>query len=164
MGLEGGKRDPSPMDWIWNTRSYGMKIRYATTADGKVGWDGETILDGKIEYSMTQLRNATHGLVSKAGIGLMKELMLVEMNIDNEVNKGQVPPIHWVKLRDNPVESQVGWSFLQDPRNRFEVEGPWWLWNRVFQDARFGRNSSRPINQTIGSSGRVMPFAIPLDG
>ena len=127
MGLEGGRRDPSPMDWIWSTRSYGMKIRYTTTAEGKVGWDGETILYGKTEYSMTQLRNTVHGLVSQARTGLMKDLMLVEMNIQDEINEGQVPRIHWGKLRDNPVESQVGWSFLQDPRNKFEVDGLWWL-------------------------------------
>jgi hypothetical protein len=36
IGLEGGQREPNPMDWIISKRAYGMAIRFSTTADGTV--------------------------------------------------------------------------------------------------------------------------------
>lgn len=94
MGLEGGGRDPTPMDWIWSTRSYGMEIRYTTTTEGKVSWDGETVLYGKIQFSMTQMQNMVHTLVDKARRRLMEGLLMVELDMMGQVNKSQVPAIH----------------------------------------------------------------------
>ena len=34
---------PTPMDWIFESRSYGLKIRYTTTASGVIDWDGDQI-------------------------------------------------------------------------------------------------------------------------
>jgi hypothetical protein len=55
MGLEGGRREPNPMDWIISKRAYGMQIRFTTTADRTVQWRGDTIIYKKIEFSMIQL-------------------------------------------------------------------------------------------------------------
>ncbi|KFY83085.1 hypothetical protein V498_08308 [Pseudogymnoascus sp. VKM F-4517 (FW-2822)] len=45
MGLEGGTRDPSPMDWIISKRTYGMAIRANGVRHGLVAdddpWGGE---------------------------------------------------------------------------------------------------------------------------
>jgi hypothetical protein len=38
---ENGK--PTPMDWMFEVRTYGMHIRYNTTVDGKIRWKGSTI-------------------------------------------------------------------------------------------------------------------------
>ena len=37
---------------------------------------------------------------------------------------------------DNPSESRVGWSFLDDERNKFDVDGQWWLYERMFKEQR----------------------------
>jgi hypothetical protein len=37
---------------------------------------------------------------------------------------------------DNPSESRVGWSFLDDERSKFDVDGEWWLYKRMFQEQR----------------------------
>jgi hypothetical protein len=37
---------------------------------------------------------------------------------------------------DNPTESRVGWSFLDDERNKFDVDGQWWLYERMFKEQR----------------------------
>lgn len=42
--LIGNEGKPSPMDWILDTRTYGLHIRYNTAADGTIGWRGDTIL------------------------------------------------------------------------------------------------------------------------
>jgi hypothetical protein len=110
-----------------------MKIRYSTTAEGKVDWVGDTILYPNIQYSMSQIQNMIHTLVEKARRVLIEDLIMVELNIFGEVNMGQVPAIDWAGLRDNMAEDKVGWSFLQDIRNRFSVDGQWWLWNRVYK-------------------------------
>lgn len=36
MGLEGGWREPTPMDWIISKQAYGMQVWFTTTADGTV--------------------------------------------------------------------------------------------------------------------------------
>ena len=43
------------------------------------------------------------------------ELMIVE--------DGQKPNIDWESMVDNPTESRVGWSFLDDKRTKFVVDG-----------------------------------------
>ncbi len=37
---------------------------------------------------------------------------------------------------DNPSESRVGWSFLDDERNKFDVDGQWWLFERMYKEQR----------------------------
>ena len=47
------------------------------------------------------------------------------------------------------AEDKVGWSFLQDIRNRFSVDGKWWLWKRVYKEERLRRRFVAP-DQTEG--------------
>jgi hypothetical protein len=70
-----------------------------------------------------------HGLVEETRWDLM-ELMMLKMNTEGEV-EGQLLPIDWNKLSDNPSEEKVGWSFLKDVQNKFAVEGKWWLLKRI---------------------------------
>jgi hypothetical protein len=56
---------------------------------------------------------------------LFTKLMKVDMDSKQYVNPQQVPLIHWDSIVDNLSESQVGWSFLDDERNKFDVDGQW---------------------------------------
>jgi len=44
------------------------------------------------------------------------------------------PAIDWESMVDNPSESRVGWSFLDDERTKFAVDGQWWLYERIFKE------------------------------
>jgi superfamily II DNA or RNA helicase len=134
MGLEGGQREPNPMDWIISKRAYGMAIRFSTTADGTVQWKGDTITYKKIEFSMIQLQTMIQSVVAQARIELMRDLMMIPLDEVGDIDEGQVPHINWPALRDNMAESAMGWSFLDDTRNPFPVEGAWWLFKRIFQE------------------------------
>ena len=51
-------------------------------------------------------------------------------------NTGQAPAIDWESMVDNPTESRVGWSFLDDERTKFAVDGQWWLYERMFKEQK----------------------------
>jgi hypothetical protein len=112
MTLVSDKGQPTPMDWIYDCRTYGMKIRYNTTAEGVMEWEGNQVLYQDIRFTTEQLRGMVHGLVEETRRDLM-ELMMLKMNAEGEVEE-QLPPIDWERLSDNPSEEKVGWSFLKD--------------------------------------------------
>lgn len=127
-------QDPTPVQWIYRTRSYGFKIRYTTTAEGKIQWIGDDVLYGNMRFSIHQFREMIHGLVGEAREVLFGKLMMVRIGADQEVDPKQVPPIHWDRWVDQPSETKVGWSFLEDERNQFAVCGPWWLYERIYTE------------------------------
>lgn len=135
MTLVTDKGQPTPMDWIYESRSYGFKIRYTTTAEGSIDWEGDRILYQKIKFNMTQLRDMVGGLVEEARGDLMK-LMMIPTGANGEVDETYIPPINIERLEDDCSEDKVGWSFLDDPRNRWSVDGQQWLLNRVCTEAR----------------------------
>jgi superfamily II DNA helicase RecQ len=136
MTITDGKRDPTPLQWIYRARSYGLKIRYTTTAEGCIQWIGETILYQQIRFDMAEVRTMMHGLVREAREVLFKELMFVDVDSKGHVDATQAPGIDWETMVDNPTENRVGWSFLDDERNRFPVDGKWWLYQRMFTEQR----------------------------
>ena len=85
---------------------------------------------------MAEVRTMIRGLVGEARDVLYKELMMVDMDSQGQVDATQVPGIDWDTMVDNPSESRVGWSFLDDERSRFEVDGKWWLYQRMFTEQR----------------------------
>jgi RecQ family ATP-dependent DNA helicase len=126
--------DPTPMQWLYRSRSYGFKIRYTTTAEGKVQWIGDDILYSNMRFSMNQFRGMVYGLVGEAREVLFKKLMMVRVGVDQEVDMKQVPPIHWDRMVDQPSETRVGWSFLDDERNQFAACKQWWLYERMYKE------------------------------
>jgi hypothetical protein len=46
----------------------------------------------------------------------------------------QMPPIYWDRMVDQPSETRVGWSFLDDERNQFIVCKQWWLYERIYKE------------------------------
>jgi len=71
MILMGDNGDPTPMDWMLETLTYGLHIRYSTPAEGTVSWKGETILYQEIHFTMEQMRGMVHGLVADIDRGLI---------------------------------------------------------------------------------------------
>src|SRR6266536_3642655 len=126
--------DPKPMQWLYRSRSYGFKIRYTTTAEGKIQWIGDDVLYPHMRFSMTKFRSMVHGLVGEAREELFGKLMMVKISADQEVDMKQVPPIHWDKMVDQPSETKVGWSFLDDERNQFAACKQWWLYEQMYKE------------------------------
>ncbi|KFZ25129.1 hypothetical protein V502_00392, partial [Pseudogymnoascus sp. VKM F-4520 (FW-2644)] len=114
IGLEGGMRDPSPMDWIISKRTYRMKIKASTTADSEISWIGDRIFGYQMEFDMGQLQTTIQGVVAEAWMILMRDLMMIPLDAFGDINKGQVLHIEWANLQDNMAENKVGWSFLDD--------------------------------------------------
>ncbi|KAH7074972.1 hypothetical protein BKA63DRAFT_414993, partial [Paraphoma chrysanthemicola] len=114
----GGK--PTPMDTILRLRAFGFKIRFTTNAEGVIGWVGDTLLYSNIQFSMPQLRSMIHGMIASARHQILNELMLLQVDNEGVVAKSTtaLPVIDWGRLVDNAAEQRVGWSFMEDPRNR----------------------------------------------
>lgn len=59
MMLTSDVGEPTPMDWMLDTRTYGLHIRYSTPPrDGEL--EGETILYQEIQFTMEQVRGMVH--------------------------------------------------------------------------------------------------------
>ena len=135
MTIAHGGRDPTPIYWIYYTRSYSFKIRYTTVAQANIQWIGDEILYPKIRFHVSQVRRMMHGLVQEARELLFNELMMVGIDREGEVGE-KYPPIDWDHIVDQLSETRVGWAFLEDERNQFAVDEKWWLFQRVFQEVQ----------------------------
>ncbi|KAL1640735.1 hypothetical protein SLS61_010230 [Didymella pomorum] len=121
----------SPMQWMLDLRTYGLKVHYNTTSRGHVEWMGkDELLYKNLHFTMAQFRGMVHGMQAEA-----KRILVEELLFCGEQTAGQVPPIPWEQLRDNPTDERPGWNFLQDHRTRMPVDGEKWLFERVGQDA-----------------------------
>ena len=124
---------PTPMKWIFMIRTYGMKIRYSTTAPGTVQWHrGKRVQYRGTVFSVSQLQSWAHGLGEECR-GLMAEELLIFGGDDRH----QIPQIPWDTLLDNPSMHKPGYNFIHDERNSWPVDGGQWLFQRVMnQDVR----------------------------
>jgi hypothetical protein len=124
------------MDSILRLRAFGFKIRFTTNVEGVVDWVGDTLLYSNVQFSMPQLRSMIHGMMAGARQQMMSDLMLLQVDGEGGItpNTTACPAIHWEKLVDNAAEQKVGWSFMEDPRNKqaTSVEEPkQWLGRRL---------------------------------
>lgn len=118
--------EPTPMDWIFDTRTYGMYIRFNTPAEGKIDWRGERISYGQTQFTMGRLSDMLHELVEETR-GLLAELAMVERK-----GTAWLPAIAWSRMEDDHSEDRVGYSFLQDDRNDGWVgKGEGWVLGRI---------------------------------
>ncbi|KAI4192651.1 MAG: hypothetical protein LQ350_008599 [Teloschistes chrysophthalmus] len=155
----------SPMQWMLDLRTYGLKISYNTTSEGRVDWVEDQILYQTIQFTMAELRGMIHGLVAQAQKLLCHELLMLP-------SEEQPPRIPWSSLRDNPVNQEKGWNFIQDERNPWPVDGDTWLWNRVGRDRRLQQRFIQPggelrwqymaIKQYLGLAGRFLEKLLVL--
>ncbi|KAK6591278.1 hypothetical protein H4I96_12464, partial [Botrytis cinerea] len=74
MTMAHDDQDPKPMQWLYRSRSYGFKIRYTTTAEGKIQWIGDDVLYANMRFGMSQFRGMIHGLVGEAREELFGEV------------------------------------------------------------------------------------------
>jgi hypothetical protein len=132
---------PTPMNAVLQLRAFGFKIRFTTKAEGTVDWIGDTLLIGNIQFSMPQLRSMVHGMIASARQQMLASLMLLQMDGEGGIaaDTTACPAIHWDRLVDNGAETKVGWSFMEDPRNKHatSVEDPKeWLNERLQSEGK----------------------------
>lgn len=115
----------SPMQWILDLRSYGMKIAFNTTSAGHVNWrDGDTLEYRAVKFNMAEFRGMVSKLCQDTRRALLEDLMFA-------ANANDVPAVPWMELYDDPSNDEVGWSFIRDQRSRLPVEGTNWLHERI---------------------------------
>ncbi|KAJ5860055.1 uncharacterized protein N7529_007365 [Penicillium soppii] len=139
----------SPMQWLLDLRTYGLKIHYNSTATGHVGWmNQDQLLYQQYSFTMGDFRGFTHGLVSSTRQILHEELLFSQAS--------SVPSIPWQAMFDDPTETAHGWSFLKDTRTVWPVAGSEWMVNRV--------RNERPLQQRFieSSAGRLRMSAIDV--
>ncbi|PWI64632.1 hypothetical protein PCL_09489 [Purpureocillium lilacinum] len=137
---------PTPMDWIFDTRTYGMHIRYDTPAGGTIDWDGDCIKHRKIAFSMNKLHNMLHALVGEA------RQSLAELTAVGPASIEALPPIEWSRLEDDHSEDRVGYSFLQDQRNGWLTKGDEWVLQRI-SESKAHRKAWFSNDSSIRASG-----------
>ncbi|KAK4074637.1 hypothetical protein Purlil1_12914 [Purpureocillium lilacinum] len=120
----------SPLDWIYESRTYGMRIRFEASAGGAIQWRGKRIRQRQIQFTMEELRQMLHALVDEAR-GLLAELTAVEQE-----GISRLPPIPWSKLEDDHSEDRAGYSFLHDARNTWLAKGEDWVLDRILSEGR----------------------------
>jgi hypothetical protein len=94
MTIAHGGRDPTLIQWIYQTRSYGFKIWYTTPAAGKIQWIWEEVLYPSTWVQMSQLRSMVHRLIRKACDELFEELIMVGSKFEGSDEGRPVPPIN----------------------------------------------------------------------
>ena len=120
------------MQWILDLRTYGLKIHYNSTTPGHVGWMGQDRLCYKeLTFTMGQFKGFIHQLVSDTRQLLLDELMFTDTT--------DVPKIPWKALYDDPTQSGHGWSFLQDTRTPWPVDGAKWMQQRLRQEPQLAK-------------------------
>ena len=119
----------SPMQWILDLRTYGLKIHYNTTSEGHITWQNDNeLLYKNVKFTMRQFRGMVDHTVRDAQRILMEDLLQCAPN--------QVPAIPWDQLYDNPFNEDPQWSFVQDPRTPWPVDGTSWLWQHIQDNSR----------------------------
>ena len=121
---------PSPLDWIYEWRAYGMRIRFEASAGGAIQWRGERIRQRQIQFTTEELRQMLHALVDEAR-GLLAKLTAVEQE-----GISRLPPIPWSELEDDHSEDRAGYSFLHDARNTWLATGENWVLHRILSEGR----------------------------
>ena len=75
---------------------------------------------------------------------ILQDLLLLQVDSEGMVAKKTtaLPMIDWGRLVDNAAEQKIGWSFMEDPRNKHatSVEDPKrWLGRRLGEEKALRR-------------------------
>ena len=100
----------SPISFALDLRAYGLFITQNTTKESIVDWRNDTILYGRISFSISDFRSFIHGLVSSTRTILFEELLFGNILGDS------IPEIPWNRIYDNPLDSSPFFNFLRDSR------------------------------------------------
>jgi hypothetical protein len=119
----------SPIQWMLDLRTYGLRIHYSSTATGHVSWLGQDeLLYKEIHFTMGDFRGFVHGLVSSMRQLVHQELLMCDA--------ASAPAIPWAQLMDDPTQAKPGWCFLNDSRTQWPVDGAQWLMSRIQREPR----------------------------
>ncbi|OQE33242.1 hypothetical protein PENCOP_c068G05484, partial [Penicillium coprophilum] len=122
----------TPIQWLLDLRSYGLKVHFNSSNPGYITWTGEDrILYKDLHFTMRDFRAFIHGLIHALQQILYEELLVCEAEA--------LPPIPWDNLIDDPAQGQPGWSFLDDPRTKLPVNGSEWIMTRISREAKLQR-------------------------
>ncbi|KAK4117939.1 hypothetical protein N657DRAFT_584536, partial [Parathielavia appendiculata] len=103
--------EPAVMDWIFDTRTYGMRIQFTTPSAGLVDWIGDQVTYQRIRIGMNELGDMMHEAAREMRTVLGELLMVRDDSFD------AVPAIEWGRFEDDHSDTTVDYSFLQDDRN-----------------------------------------------
>ena len=107
----------SPMQWMLDLRAYGMKINMNTTSEGHVQWQDNDVLAFKnLSFSMVDFRGMVHQLVDATQRALFEDVLFA-------ASAAELPAIPWDQLFDDASNSSNGWSFVDDVRTAWPVDG-----------------------------------------
>ncbi|KAI1663156.1 ATP-dependent DNA helicase Q5 [Pyrenophora tritici-repentis] len=131
----------SPMQWMLDLRTYGLKIHYNTTTRGHVEWtNGDELLYKELHFSMAQFRGMVHGLASESRRLLTEELMFGS-------KAAPVPQCHGrAYVTTQPTSGQDG--TFEDHRTSMPVNGERWLFERVGKSASIRSRFMKPGTQS----------------
>ena len=142
----------SPMEWMMDLRRYGLKIHYNTPAAGHIGWgNGDELSYKTMRFTIGAFRGFIHGLTASA-----RQLMVNQIL---RCRPDQIPAIPWDRMADDFNQPKAGWSFLQEERTPWPVEGSRWMVDRVreehplqqwFMQAKTNRFSIDAIQRFFG--------------
>lgn len=168
---EGEDVDPTPMNWIINTRTYGMRIRFTTPGSETIDWRGNMIVCGRVRLEMTEISDILHNLVIHARKTLVR---LATGNItdeekevkkknkrrqqqqqgaegmgEEEEDKATFPRIPWSRIEDRHGESALEHSFLSDEHNEPWVKtGEEWVHEQITASpVRFKAWMAEPLDE-----------------
>jgi superfamily II DNA helicase RecQ len=151
--VPGGPVDPTPMNWIINTRAYGMKIRYTTPGSETIDWRGDKIIHGQVRLGMGELADMLNSLVQDARRTLVQlatgkvedkegqggrggtkkwKSQIQAQKEEDEDDVVTLPRIPWLRMEDRHGESGLGHSFLTDEDNQSWVKaGEGWVKKQI---------------------------------
>jgi superfamily II DNA helicase RecQ len=122
---------PSPMDWMLETRTYGMKIRFTTTAGGVIDWIGDQVIFRRIRFTMAELSGFMHAVLQEA------RSTMAELAMCGDEGIHALPAIAWDDVYDDNSNDAVGYTFIKDDRNTPWVEkGKGYIKKRLVQCER----------------------------
>lgn len=143
MVLSSAATRSGPMEFIFEARSYGLKIRYTTVAPGKIDWSGEQVTYQKSRFTMTRLCDMMHNIAAEA-----KEIMGKLIMMPESVASGEsFPTIDWARMEDDHSEDRMGYSFMSDERNQWAADGQMHIRNRVVADEALRREWIQDADQ-----------------
>lgn len=95
---------PTPMHWIYDTRTYGLKIQLTTGGVGTVDWFGDELRYRHVRFRLDAFRSWVHGVVYECRRILMSELLLLP---ESQEPVTTAPVIPWDELYDDPTQAQA---------------------------------------------------------
>jgi superfamily II DNA or RNA helicase len=146
MTLTHSDSQPSPMGWMFLTRSYGLKVQYDSAVQGGISWSGEHITYRAHSFTMCGLVDMMHNLVQEME-DVLDWLTFKEDGV-------QPPYVKLPCLRDDAGNDTPGFSFLKDPRNQNDLDGlTFYLMGEVVQNpdinVRFFHPQTTPLRFRI---------------